>query len=148
MNKSEEAVKLFKTNCNCAQSVLLCFADDLGFDEDFAKKVSSAFGGGIGRCGMICGAISGALMVLGLKFSSDLDKEKMYEKTREFLSLFKTKFKYLDCKLLTGFDMLIPEQRDEAIKLNISDKLCSQFIENSVQILEKLISETENKISV
>ncbi len=141
MKRINEALRLFKTECNCAQSVLLAFVEDLDINKETAKKVSSPFGGGIGRSGMICGAVSGALMVLGIKYGDKLSKDNMYKQTREFLNMFKQEYGQIDCKLLTGFDLSIPEQSAEAGKQNIADNLCSNYIKKSVMMLERILTE-------
>ena len=60
-----KAARLFKEGYNCAQAVFCAFADELGMDIDLAKRVSSSFGGGMGRMREVCGAVSGALMAMG-----------------------------------------------------------------------------------
>lgn len=61
----KKAAELFMSGYNCAQAAFCAFADELGLDNDFAKKISSSFGGGMGRMREVCGAVSGALMALG-----------------------------------------------------------------------------------
>lgn len=143
MTISDNAVSLFKTECNCAQAVLLAFAESLSIEKSFAKQISAPFGGGMGRTGTVCGAISGALMVLGLKYGNKLSKEDIYLQTSNFIKSFKNEHKYTDCNRLTGFDMSNPVQREEALKQKVSDRLCAEFIKNSVLILEKLLSDIE-----
>ncbi|MBQ8793490.1 MAG: C_GCAxxG_C_C family protein, partial [Clostridia bacterium] len=65
MKNSEKAVKLFTDGYNCAQAVFGAFAEDLGFDEKTALKISAPFGGGFGRQREVCGAVSGMLMAFG-----------------------------------------------------------------------------------
>lgn len=66
MERSEHAKELFLGGNNCAQSVLLSFAKDFGFSKELALKVSAGFGGGMGRVQGTCGAVTGAIMVLGI----------------------------------------------------------------------------------
>ena len=61
----------FSEGFSCSQSVLAAFAPELGLDADAALRVSAAFGGGMGRTGGTCGAVTGALMVLGLQIWRD-----------------------------------------------------------------------------
>ena len=63
MTKSEKALELFSNNFNCSQAVLTAFAPDFGLDEQLALKLGTSFGGGA-RNGEICGAVSGALLIL------------------------------------------------------------------------------------
>lgn len=62
---SEIAVKLFREGYNCAQAVFAAFCDETGLDRETALKLSSSFGGGMGRMGEVCGAVSGMLMTAG-----------------------------------------------------------------------------------
>ncbi|RLD53569.1 MAG: hypothetical protein DRI97_13205, partial [Bacteroidetes bacterium] len=66
MNRSEEAKELFLSGYNCAQSILLSFADDLKFSKELAQKMAAGFGGGMGKRQETCGAVTGAIMVLGM----------------------------------------------------------------------------------
>ena len=78
----EESIELFKEKYNCCQAIVLPYSKLFGIDREIALKMSSGFGGGIARMGEICGAINGAVMVLGLKYgytdSKDIEqKEKL-----------------------------------------------------------------------
>ena len=80
----------FSEGYSCSQSVLAAFAPELGLDADAALRVSAAFGGGMGRTGGTCGAVTGALMALGLKYGATVAdpvaKERTYALTREFIA--------------------------------------------------------------
>ena len=94
MKKSEKAVELFKKGYNCSQSVFGAFAEDLGIDFETAVMISSSFGGGMGRMREVCGAFTGAVMVLGLKFGNTIGndraaKGKDYERVQLFAKRFK-----------------------------------------------------------
>ena len=76
MNHSELAVENFMRGYNCSQAVVVAFCDETGLEEDFAKRLSSSFGGGMGRMREVCGAVSGMLMVLGTLYGYDDPGEK------------------------------------------------------------------------
>lgn len=89
MNHADKAVELFGNNFNCAQAVFGTFAAELGMDEELALKIATSFGGGA-RKGELCGAVSGALMVLGLKYGhchadDNEEKKNAYHIAEEFL---------------------------------------------------------------
>ncbi len=63
---AETAACLYRENYNCAQSVLCAFSAETGMDEEQAKRVASSFGGGMGSLKEVCGALTGAFMVMGL----------------------------------------------------------------------------------
>ena len=109
MNKYEEKARNnFLSGYNCAQSVFLAFAEEGGLDFNSAMRVSSSFGGGMGRLKEVCGALSGAFMAIGLfQGTYDVtDKEAKlahYVKVREVGEGFREDFKSLLCReLLIG----------------------------------------------
>ncbi len=111
MNKSELAINYFRNNFNCSQSVLTAFGQDFGLSEDNCLRIACAFGGGMGRQQHTCGAVTGALMVLGLKYGkakndADEKKSESYLKAVELFNELKLKHKSTNCKeLLQDLDM-------------------------------------------
>lgn len=100
-NYGEKAVALFATGLNCAQSVYCAFAEELGMDAETAAKVSSGLGGGVGRLREVCGAVTGATLVLGMKYGPD--KAAVYEKVQEFAAVFRKEMGSIVCReLLAG----------------------------------------------
>ena len=90
--KSEKAKELFKQGYNCSQSVLGVFCEELGMDFDTAVKISSSFGGGMGRMREVCGTVSGMFMAAGLAFcTKENNKAKQYEIVQELARRFKEK---------------------------------------------------------
>ena len=77
---AENGVKYFNNGYNCAQSVLFALYDQINpnIKNDFIPKIASGFGGGIGRCGSVCGALTGSIMAVGLKYgSNEANREKL-----------------------------------------------------------------------
>ena len=68
MDHREKAAELFVNGSNCAQAVAVAFCDVTGLEPELAAKLSSSFGGGMGRMREVCGAVSGMLMVLGVLY--------------------------------------------------------------------------------
>ena len=87
MNHVDKAVEYFSNNFNCAQAVFTTYATEMGIEEEMALKIATQFGGG-SRKGEVCGAVSGALMVLGLKYGH-WHAEDMEEKGRAYKNLVK-----------------------------------------------------------
>ena len=108
MDHGEKAEKLFKEGYNCAQSVLCAFEDVTGIERETAAKLASSFGGGLGRMREVCGAVSGAAMVLGLAKGysdpEDFDAKKAhYALIQEFAARFKEQNGSIICReLLSG----------------------------------------------
>lgn len=101
MNRVEKAEALFKSGCNCSQSVFAAFADELGLDEEMAKRIACGLGGGVGRMREVCGAVSGASLVIGMRLGPD--KAKAYPAIQDFCAKFKEKAGSIICReLLEG----------------------------------------------
>lgn len=144
MNRAELAVSIFKEGFNCSQAVLSAYAEKLGLERELALKISGAFGGGMGRMGEICGAVTGAFMVIGLKYAKtrvedEEKKEKAYNLVREFVRRFKNKNGSIVCKELLGFDISTPEGMKQIKERNLFSVLCPKFVQDSAEILEEIL---------
>ena len=129
---------------NCAQSVMSVFAEQMGLDLDTAVRVAMAFGGGMGRGGNTCGAVTGAYMVLGLAQTMSPDNpretiEKTYELVRRFNERFIERHGSLLCRELLGCDLSQPGGMEEARKKDFFANLCPNFVHDAVEIVEELI---------
>lgn len=101
MNRIDRAESLFREGCNCSQAVFAAFADELGLDEDLARRVACGLGGGVGRMREVCGAVSAAAMVLGMRHGPD--KTAAYPAIQEFCAKFKAETGSIVCReLLSG----------------------------------------------
>jgi len=144
MSRSEHAVEQFGRGLNCSQSVLGEYAGDLGLDATTACKVACGFGGGLGRTGGTCGAVSGATMVIGLAVC-DPDpqglaaKLRTYELVRSFLQEFQARHGSTSCRELLGCDISTPEGYAAAKEAALFDTRCSRYVEDAVEILEDLL---------
>lgn len=103
MNHSEYAVEMFMKGYNCAQSVVVAFCDVTGLTEEFAAKLSSSFGGGMGRMREVCGAVSGMLMVAGLLYGyatpgDDVSKLAHYQLVQALAGKFREKEGSIVCR--------------------------------------------------
>lgn len=145
MTHEEKALSYLANEFNCAQAVLGAFASDFGIDEELALKLATEFGGGV-RCGQLCGAVSGAMLVLGLKYgnyhSGDKDEiSKAYNISVEFNKRFCERNNSIVCKELLGYDFSIPEHRKIIREQNIMMQICPQMVTDAVEIVEQLISD-------
>ena len=107
MTRKEKAIELFVNGANCAQAVLVAFADLCGLDERTAYRLSAPFGGGLGRQREVCGAVSGMCMVLGFLYGyDDLSdapaKAEHYRLVQELCGAFKQRFGSIVCRELLG----------------------------------------------
>ena len=147
MTKTEKALKLFSNNFNCSQSVFTAFASDFGIDEELALKLSTSFGGGA-RNGEICGAVSGALMVIGLKYghyqsNNSEQKSKAYAISVEFTKHFKEVNKSIVCRDLLGYDLTVPKEMASIKEKSLFGDICPRMVKSAVQLLEEILAEYE-----
>ena len=98
MNRIEKAEALFKGGCNCSQAVFAAFADELGLDEERAKLIACGLGGGVGRMREVCGAVSAAAMVIGMRLGPD--KMNAYPAIQDFCAKFKAETGSIVCREL------------------------------------------------
>jgi len=146
MEHTEKALAYFDNNFNCAQAVMAAFADELGMSEDAALKVSTAFGGGIGRQQFTCGAVSGAAMVLGLKFGKakqdeDEKKQLTYSKTVELFDNFTHTNGSTVCRqLLDNLNMRDEAEHAQIVEKGFFQSRCRKYIADAVNITENLIN--------
>ena len=145
MNKIDKALELFSNNFNCSQAVLTAFAPGLGLDETLALKLGTSFGGGA-RNGEMCGAVSGALMVLGLKYghidSADNEqKSRAYSIAVEYTKRFKEANGSIVCRDLLGYDLSKPEELTCIKEKGLFGEVCPKMIKSAVEILEAVLAE-------
>ncbi|MGN1466774.1 MAG: C-GCAxxG-C-C family protein [Ruminococcus sp.] len=147
MNHKDKAQEYFSNNFNCSQAVFTTFATEMGIDEELALKIATQFGGGA-RKGEMCGAVSGALMVLGLKYGhshSDNSEEKAraYQISEEFMNRFIQKNGTVVCRELLGYDLSKPEDMQRIKELNLFKTTCPQMIRCATEIVDEMINELE-----
>ncbi len=140
----EKAVAYFNEGYNCAESTLLALSDFLGIECKYIPRVAGGFGGGIGKHGEICGALSGTIMALGIVFgrkdAKDREgKEKMYSITDSFVQKFEKEFKCIRCRDLTGCNMLTPDGQKKMKDENIHDKVCSKLVAFGAEEASKIV---------
>jgi C_GCAxxG_C_C family probable redox protein len=143
MDPIEQAKINYSQGFSCSQSVVMAFAEELGVDREVAAKVSAGFGGGMGRSGRTCGALSGALMVIGLVQgatdpSDKESKEKTYSMARTLLEEFRRQRGSMDCRDLIGMDISTPEGQALAREKGLFAG-CAAHVEASARIVTELI---------
>ena len=143
MTHEEKALEAFQSGANCAQAVVLAYADDLGMDESTAKKLASSFGGGIGRLREVCGAVSGMMMVYGLlRGYDDLNdpeaKKAHYANVQALCNRFRAENGSIICRELLSLKP--DEQNDPAPTPRASAAFharpCFGFVASAARILD------------
>ncbi|MCL2513732.1 MAG: C-GCAxxG-C-C family protein [Oscillospiraceae bacterium] len=142
ITKEETARGLFSMGYNCAQAVLGALCEENGLDIKAALKLASGFGGGM-RYGEVCGAVSGAVMAVGLKcgFYAEKDFEQKgfcNKKSFEFMEKFKEKNGSVLCRDLLGADIRSPEDHNKPEIQALHKTVCPELVASAVLILEKM----------
>jgi C_GCAxxG_C_C family probable redox protein len=144
MSKKDQAKDLFKQGYSCSQAVAAVFAKDHGLPFDTALKLAQGFGGGMARLAETCGAVTGAIIVIGLKHGrtrteDEAAKERTYALVQELVRRFRARHGALDCRDLLGCDIGTPEGRKLAAEGKLHDKLCPLLVVSAVEILEDIL---------
>ena len=141
MEEPLKAKSRFKNGYACSQSVLSSLAPDLGLDEETALKIASAFGGGMVRHGEVCGAVTGALMTLGLKFgSANADEEETIRvASQEFMRRFEEEKGSLLCRELLGYRLIVPEELEQARQSGIFQNTCPFLVQRATELAKEIM---------
>ena len=142
MTHVEKALSYFQDKFHCSQSVLAAYAEELGFTEEQALKIAYCLNSGM-RKGEVCGACSGALLVLGMKYGQckqdDLDSRTLAnQKTVEFMEQFKKENGSYICNELLGCDISNAEGAQYAMEHDCFTEVCPKMVTSAVKILEDM----------
>ena len=140
-----EGRELMKSGCNCAQSVLVSLAEEVGLSREMAMKRACPFGGGC-RAGEVCGAVSGALMAIGMVNGNDdmTNKEaqkKAYADYIEYNRRFKERFGQLTCRGLLGVDTSTPNGKQFMAEHPEAKEKCYGMVDAAVEMAREIIAE-------
>ncbi|MHA1958626.1 MAG: C-GCAxxG-C-C family protein [Candidatus Thorarchaeota archaeon] len=125
---------------HCAQAIFVAYGEQLGLGKvDYATcmKVSSAFSGGIARTGNVCGALTGAMMALGLKYGG-ADSTKVNEVAAKLLDEFKSLNGSIICRELINHDLVTDEDVKQAFATGSFDS-CPKFVDDVCMLMDKLL---------
>ena len=142
--RSEIAVEKFFAEYNCAQSVFYAFSQDLGLDPDTALRLACGFGAGMARKQEVCGAISGGIMAIGLKYGRGEGEDKAvtedaYAMVWDLTDRFEAKHGSCLCRTLMGCDLSTPEGRQSSKDNDLRTKVCKGCVETVVETLEDVL---------
>jgi C_GCAxxG_C_C family probable redox protein len=144
MDRATKATETFDSGFNCAQSVLKTFSSEFGLQDETALRVACGLGGGMGRMAKTCGAVTGAFMVIGLKYGQTLSddkaaKEKTYGLVKTFADIFAKEHGSIECRELLACDINTPDGLKTANEKNLFKTICPKYVESAVKILEKIV---------
>ena len=143
--KSEAATERFLAGYNCAQSVLYAYGPDFGLDEETALKGATGLGAGMGRRGEVCGALTGGILVLGLKYGrgGQQDRsatEETYQKTLELMARFEKRHGSCFCRVvLDGCDLRTAEGQRFFKEHDLLHKKCVGCVQSVVEDLARMV---------
>jgi C_GCAxxG_C_C family probable redox protein len=143
-NRAEEALSLMREYGSCCTGVLAAYAPEVGMEKNLAAGVGRGMAGGIGGLGHVCGAVSGAVMVIGLKTTNEDNIHDMaagfdtMDTVKEFVARFEEQHSTIKCRELTGHDISTREKSAAAMKENGFGN-CPKYVESAVTILDDIL---------
>ena len=139
----------FQNDCQ-GQAVLSARCERYGLDQKTALTIAAGFGGGMGRTGNACGAVTGGIAIIGLHSGSDKAgdreaKENTYKMVRKFVSGFEEMFGSTNCTELMGCHIGTATGYDNARKNGLFENVCPRFVDGAVEILDAVLESTKKQ---
>jgi len=139
MNFTENAISLFRKGMNCAQALVTSYAESAGIEAEELIKSTVAFGGGMAYAGEVCGAVTGAVMIIGVRHGGTLEgDDRANEIAAEFIEKFKARHPSVRCRDLTGYDISTHGKERIAAKRGAYKK-CAGYVRDAGQLLRELL---------
>ena len=143
MTNSDKAKAIYNEGFSCAPAVLAAYCEQFGLERDNALKIATGFGGGM-HLGQTCGAVTGAIMVIGLKYGKtkaddNKAKQKTYEVSKRFADKFRARYGSIECKALLGCDITTPEGMTEARDRKLFSTICAEYVSAAADILDEIL---------
>ena len=133
-SRADRAEELFKSGLNCAQAVFCAFADEFGMDDETARRVSCGLGGGVSRMREVCGTVTGAALVLGMRHGPD--KAVTYPFVQDFCAKFKAETGSIVCReLLAGTGATTGGAPEERTEMYYRKRPCVNLMRLSAELL-------------
>jgi C_GCAxxG_C_C family probable redox protein len=142
--KAEQAADCFKSGFNCAQAVFSTYSERFGINKTDALKISCALGAGMGRKQEVCGAVTGAFLLIGCKFGKTIlednaSTDKTYKLVRDLSDRFTAKHGSILCRELIQCKLLTAEGQQFFKENNYKELRCARYVHDSAEIAEKII---------
>jgi len=143
MADNKDLVARFIDGYSCSQTILTGYCSRYGVDETTAVKIAAGFGAGMQRS-KTCGAVTGAIMVLGLHFGNEdsvksAGRKAVYQAINSFTEQFEQIHGTMDCKELLGCDVNTPEGAKAAAENNLFRTACPGFVKDAATIVDRII---------
>lgn len=142
---ADKAASVFNQGFNCAQAVLKTCGEPQGLPCETALRVAGVFGGGLARTGQTCGAVTGALMALGLRYSmvtpgDDAARQRAQGAGQEFLHRFQAKHGSVVCRDLLGCDISTPEGMARMRQEDLHHKVCEGLVRDAADLVQEILT--------
>jgi C_GCAxxG_C_C family probable redox protein len=143
----QRATDCFEQGYNCAQAVFSAFAPEFGLERETALRIADPLGAGVGRLGKTCGAVSGALLAIGLRHgrqdAGDAEsKERAYALAREMVKRFAALYGSIVCHDLLGRDISTSDGMAAAREEDLFTTRCPEFVRGAAEIVDLLLRPT------
>jgi C_GCAxxG_C_C family probable redox protein len=131
----------FAQGFSCSQSVFCAFAPNLGIADETALKLASPFGGGVAHQGQVCGAVTGALLALGLgRGSATVDKkDETYRLAEDFIKRFQERHGTIVCRELIGHDLSAPGGLQSAREQKVFKTICPGLVKDAAELVAEFL---------
>jgi C_GCAxxG_C_C family probable redox protein len=142
MENVTQAVDLFLNGLTCSQALLTVFGEPYGIGSELAQKLGMPLGGGMARLGRTCGAVTAAVLVLGLATDGEDKGEAKriaFSSVQEFFRRFETLHGTTECKSLLGADISTEEGMNKIKDEKLFTTVCPAFVRDAANILEELL---------
>ena len=138
------ALKYADKGLLCSEAVLLALSEAVGVKSDLIPKIATGFGAGIARSGNVCGALSGAIMGLGISFGRNEVSStniRTYWFSKEIVQYFKKEFGALICPVLLGLELDDPEDYERFKEKSMWENKCKQIISKTVKMAYNILKQ-------
>ncbi len=143
--RKDKAIELYKQGFNCAQSIFTAYRQESALNEEAALRLATVLGAGVACTGTgFCGAVSGALVAISMKYGrgsvKDVDaKLRAYELGKQFMAKFQEKVGSCICEKIIGINIGTPERLKEARDLKLFETTCYAAVKTAADILETML---------
>ena len=150
MNPIENTANLFANGLNCSQAIMIVFGKPFGLDTEMATKIGRPWGGGMGHLAQTCGALTAAIMVLGLANTVSEEgqaRKETFESVRLLFQSFEEKFGTTVCKNLLGEDLNTEVGARRIREQNLVRKVCPKYVRTVAEILTEIVTGKKEDIA-
>ena len=145
--EANRATEIMTQGYACSEALLLavCEEFEIDIDENFIPRIASLFAGGIGNTGSVCGAVTGAIMAMGLVKERGQTMEKVLqnlELAAEFRRRFEADMETINCRELTGLDLTSKEGIEQFMKSSVPQTVCFPAVATAYRLVVDLLKET------